>query len=253
MVASKEELEAFKQASAGVSASLEAASIDRSALLKAQSDFNIISEEAEALKAAHTQALQDSENRIAELQTKIAESESLEVQLAALKAEKEENATKLSELEIEILELKETQDDLEDTRDSLRRQVANLENELAKAAVSGAMAGESSSQREAEHEQKLAELFTKHQQELETEAGRYAEVVGNLEALKLQLAETQEAHEQSKEDLLCKEERHSSKVIALQESFSATEAALLADIAKVTKELEVSDACYTCRVCLIVT
>lgn len=236
----KDDVAALKEDSTEASALQEAASIEREALLKARSDLSAISAETEALKAAHTTALQESEQQIAELSAKLAETRSLESQLTALKAEREENANKLSELEIEILELKEAQDALEDTRDSLRQQVANLEDDLAKAAVAGAMATESSATKDVEHSNALVELAAKHEKELEVEAARYAGTVASLEALKTELSNALAAHEQSKQDLLDKEEKHAAKLATLEEASATSQASLSEEILKVTKELGVS-------------
>lgn len=240
LASSKEQIASLEQSVVGTSASLEAATIQENALLKAQSDYKAITEEAETLKAVHTKALQDSESQIAELRVKAAEAESLEAQVAALKEEKEENSNKLSELEIEILELKEAQDGLEDTRDRLQQKIAALEDELANAAVASGIAKEAESRKEAEHAQKLKALVSMHEKELETEAARYAEVVASLEVLNVKLSETLAAYEQSKQDLLGKEEKHSAKIAALEDASATSQAALSAEIEKITKELQVS-------------
>ncbi|KAF8973876.1 hypothetical protein BDZ97DRAFT_1912331 [Flammula alnicola] len=230
---SKEKAELLETNGAATSASaLEAASIEHEALLKAQADFQAISEEAEALKAAHTKGQQDSQSQIAELQEKLAATESLEAQLTSLKAEKDENANKLSELEIEILELKESQDGLKTPGIIFNGELPFWKMNWARQL----------------RLPKLDELVTTHQKELEAEAARYAEIVASLEALKAQHSETLAAHEQSKQEVLDKEEEHATKLAELEEIHAAKQEALSVEIDKITKELQSQEAIYNAKV-----
>lgn len=218
----------------------EAALIEHEALLTAQANLKAISEEVDALKMVHTKAMQESESQITELREQLISVEALQTQLTSLKAEKEENANKLSELEVEILELKETQDGLEDTRDTLQKQVAILEGELAKAAAAAVMADELASQKDASHAQELALLVERHETELAAGSERYNEIAASLEALKSDLLEAVAAKEQVEKDILQKEESHTSKIGELEEVHAAHRASLAADIERISQELKVS-------------
>ncbi|KAF9475626.1 hypothetical protein BDN70DRAFT_908060 [Pholiota conissans] len=240
LASSKEKIASLEEnAAVGIEASLQAASIHEEALSEARSSYKAATEEIETLKAAHAKALQDSNAQIAELNEKITQTEFLEAQVAALKQEKEENATKLSELEIEILELKEIQDDLEDVRDRLKQQVIVLEDELANAAVASGLAKDDISKKEAGHAQTLDEL---------RKVARYADVVSSLEDIKAQFSEALAAHDQSQQDLLDKEEKHAVKIVELEEASAETQAALLAEIEKITKELHSQEIIYNAKV-----
>lgn len=217
----------------------EAASVDRESLLQAQADLKAISEEAERLKTAHKQALEGSTNQVKALKEKTAENDELKSQVASLKSEKEDNANKLSELEIEILELKETQEGLEDTRDSLQRRITALEDDLAKAAVASALAAEAASGKEKEHLAQLKEQVDRHEEELVTRSKRHDEMVASLKSLEERHADTSRAFEQAKQDKISTEQAHASKLSELQQAHAAQRDAQSAEFAKVKAELEV--------------
>ena len=216
-----------------------AASVERESLLQAQADLKAISEEAERLKAAHRQALEGSTTQVKALEEKTTENDELKSQVASLKSEKEDNANRFSELEIEILELKETQEGLEDTRDSLQRRIATLEDDLAKAVVASALAAEAASGKEKEHLAQLKEQVERHKEELATRSERHDELVASLKSLEEQHADTSKAYEQAKQDKILIEQAHASKLSELKQTHTAQLDAQSAEFAKVKAELEV--------------
>ena len=191
------------------------------------------------MKAAHKLALESSTTQAKTLEEKAVENDELKSQVASLKAEKEDNANKLSELEIEILELKETQEGLEDTRDSLQRRITALEDDLAKAAVASALAAEAASGKENEYLAQLKEQVERHEEELATQSKRYDEMVGSLKSLEEQHADTSKAYEQAKQDKISIEQAHASKISELQQAHAAQRDAQSAEFVKVKTELEV--------------
>ena len=229
---------------ADAASAAEAASAEHESLLQAQADLMAISEEAERLKATHKQALEDSTTRVKALEEKAAENDELKSQVASLKSEKEDNANKLSELEIEILELKETQEGLEDTRDSLQRRIATLEDDLAKAVVASALAAEAASGKEKEHLAQLNELVERHKEELATRSKRHDEIVASLNSLEEQHADTSKSYEQAKRDKISIEQAHASKLSDLQQAHAAQRDAQSTEIAKIKAELQVCLICY---------
>jgi len=234
---SKETVEVLEKSVAAVASSAaEAASVEREALLKAQADLKALSEEVEASKISHTMALEDSMSQIGEKSSIIA---TLEAQLASLRAEKEESVNKLSELEIEILELKETQEGLEDARDKLQRRIATLEDDLATGAVTSGLAAEAASNKEMEHAQMVEALIGQHKKELESDSVRFAQLTATFEALQKEHSEALILYEQSKQDLVDSEGRHASDLMALEDAQVTQQAAQAAELEKVLKELEV--------------
>lgn len=229
---------------ANAASAAEAASIEHESLLQAKADLKAISEEAERLKADHKQALEGSTIQVKVLEEKAAENDELKSQVASLKSEKEDNANKLSELEIEILELKETQEGLEDARDSLQRRITTLEDDLAKAAVASALAAEAASGKEKEYVAQLKEQVKQHEEELATRSKRHDEVVASLKSLEEQHADTSKAFEQAEQDKISIEQAHASKLSELQEAHAAQRDDQSAEFAKVKAELEVCSIFY---------
>ena len=224
---------------ADAASAAEAASVGHESLLQAQADLKAISEEAERLKAAHEQALEGSTTQVKALEEKAAENDELKSQVASLKSEKEEHANKLSELEIEILELKETQEGLEDTRDTLQRRITTLEVDLAKAAVASALAAEAVSVKEKEYLAQLKEQVERHEEELATRSKRHDEIAASLKSLEEQHANTLKAFEQAEQDKISIEQAHASKLSELEQAHAAQRDAQSADFAKVKADLEV--------------
>ena len=242
---SQDKSKALEQShAADATSTAKAASIEHESLLQAQANLKAISDETEILKAAHSQTLEDSRTQIKVLEEKAAESEKLKAQVASLKLEKEDNANKLSELEIEILELKETQEGLEDTRDSLHRRITTLEDDLAKAAVASALAVEVASAKEEEHSAKLKAQAEQHEGELAAQSKRYDEIAASLKTLEAQYADTSKACEQSKQDIISIEQTHLSKLSELEQAHAAQQDAQSAEFAKVKGELEVCSIYY---------
>ena len=220
-------------------AAAEAASVEREASLKAQVDFKAISEEVEALKVSHAMALEDSMSQIAKLRERSSVTAALEAQIASLKAEKEDSASKLSELEIEILELKETQEGLEDARDTLQRRIATLEDDLATAAVASGLAAEAATNKEMEQAQTVEALIGQHKKELESGSVRFAQLTAAFESLQKEHSEALVLYEQCKQNLTDNEGRHASELMALEDAQVVQQAAHAAELEKVLKELEV--------------
>lgn len=106
--------------SASQSEDSAAAAVDRAALLKANDTLNQIKVETEATAALHAQQVSEYEQTIASLNSHvtIAEKsvETLRTECDALKKEREETSQKISELEVEILELKESLEKAEDEK-----------------------------------------------------------------------------------------------------------------------------------------
>ena len=235
MSSSKETVEALKKSEAAA----EAAFVEREALLKAQADFKAISGEIEALKVSHAMALEDSMSQIAKLRERSSVTAALEAQIVSLKAEKEESANKLSELEIEILELKETQEGLEDARDTLQRQIATLEDDLATAVVTSGLAAEAATNKEMEQAQTVEALIGQHKKELELGSVRFAQLTAAFESLQKEYSEALVLYEECKQNLVHNEGRHASELMALEDAQVVQQAAHAAELEKVSKELEV--------------
>jgi chromosome segregation ATPase len=233
---------------ADAASAAEIASVKHKKLLEAQAALKAISEDAAGLKTAHKQALEDSTTQAKALEEKAAESDELNAQVTSLKSEKEDHANKLSELEIEILELKETQEGLEDTRDGLQRQITTLENDLAKAAVAAALAAEVASGKEEEHLAQFKQQVQQHEQELVIQSKRYDEIAASLKALEEQHADISKAYEQAKQDISSIERAHALKLTEIEQAHSTQRDAQSAEFAKSKAELENQETIYNSKV-----
>ncbi|KAH9486611.1 hypothetical protein JR316_0000676 [Psilocybe cubensis] len=249
LAAFEKKLESLEQSNAlSSTAATEAALIEHEALVTAQANLKAVTEEVEALKVTHTKAMQDSESQIAELREQLAATEALQAQVASLKAEKEDNANKLSELEVEILESREVLENLEDTRDALQKQITMLEGQLATLTTAVDAANESAKQSNASHAEELAALVKRHQAELDTRSESYKALENSLEDLKMTLLEATAAKEQAEKGILESEASHAKKMAELQELHAAQQASLTADIEKISEELKNQETFYNAKV-----
>lgn len=216
-----------------------AASVEHEALLKAQADFKVIAEEIEVLKKLHSEAQQVAEGKLAELESKSAELDSLQAQVVTLKAVKEEGAGRLSELEVEILELKETQEKLDDEREQLQTRSQALENHLSKALAAAEKSTEDNKAREIEFASQIEQLRQQHDIEVNAASDRHSAILASLDALKVELDTASEVNEQAKKDLQAAEQDHAGKLEEAALIHGKNRAELAAEIERITAELKV--------------
>ena len=163
---SRKTLESLHAERANDSAIIVAAEIDQQTLVKTRADLEAIESETAALKAAQAEALDAATAKINALELEASRAEALATEITSLRAEKEEISNKLSELEVEILELKEAQELAEEERGNSKAQIDSLRDDVAAAtaatekAVREAVAKESAT---AEH---LEKVKTQHEDTL---------------------------------------------------------------------------------------
>ncbi|KAF8898886.1 hypothetical protein BD779DRAFT_1430805 [Infundibulicybe gibba] len=239
---SKDNLDALK-ASQGSSLSEAAAvaSVEHDALIKAQADLKAIREETQALQAAHANALADSTAKISELKAKAALVEALESQVNTLKLEKEEHSGKLSELEVEILELKESQEVIEDERERLSARLTSLEEELSAAL-------EQLKEQGLNHSTQLEESKRAHDEQVKAAAEDHAQVVASYEAVKAELASALLSHDHTRSAAQAADEEHIRQLEEKEQDYLHKQAELTDEIKRITSELEGQEAQYNLRV-----
>ncbi|RXW19513.1 hypothetical protein EST38_g6336 [Candolleomyces aberdarensis] len=226
----------------------KASDVEREALFKTKADFEAISKEAEALKAAHAESLRAARATIEELETKVAELESLQSQVDELKAEKEENANKISELEVEVLEVKEQLEELEDTRDKLKATIAGLEADVAKSAQALEELKKSSDEKEADANARAEALKAEHAQELNEASERAAALQDTLRSLQEQLSAALAAQEQAAKDAAAAQASYEEETQKLEAAHAAKEEELNARIAAIQESLDNQEAIYNSKV-----
>lgn len=204
-----------------------------------RADLKANLEETEALKVSHAKTVEDLEAQISKLEDKLAAEETSKTQLTTLKAEKEEAAHRISELEVEVLELKEAQDILEDTQNSLQKRVKELDQELADAKAAATLANDNAKMKETEFIEELREMTAKHEKVLEDEAARFTLVTTSLKNLQAEYAEALASHEQAKQELVDQGTKHLADVKDLEKVHADAISSLSSQLEQVSRELNV--------------
>lgn len=240
VLSSKEQLETL-QVSKASEASV-AASIEHDALLKAHAD------EIEALKVAHREALQGMQDKLKDLEHRAAAVDNLEAALTRVKEEKEETVGKLSELEVEILELKESQELVEDRRAQSLVHIKAVEEDLLKATSAKQQAIDEAKAKEADHVTLLDDIKKHHHEALQVASEERKNMVLALEALKGELATSMAAHEQVKIDVQAALVEHARQLEEAEQIHMRRQTELSEEIKKITAELENQEAHYNSKV-----
>ena len=232
-MSSKEQLEALRVAQDS-EASI-AAAVERETHLKAHSN------EIEVLKVAHADALRVAHDQIKD---KAAAADNLNVTLTRLKEEKEEIVAKLSELEVEILELRESQELAEDQRAQLLARIKIAEEELLSTASAKQRAIEEVKAKEVDHAALVDNIKKDHHEALEAASEERTNVVVALEALKEELATSVAAQEQVEINAQAALEEHARKLEEMEEVYKSKQTELSDEIKRITSELEVTTWYY---------
>lgn len=217
----------------------EKAVLEHEAFLKTSAELATAVADLDALKKAHADAILEFESKVKDSEANSASVDELNKQIAVFKAEKEESSGKISELEIEILELKESQETSEEEREKLSAQVKTLEFEVDQATAATKQAYETSKAKEAEVTIEIAKLKAAHDASLKAEIEKHDLLNASIEALKAELAAAQAAHEQSKTDALLSIEEHSRKLAEAEAEYTKRNSEFSEEVTRVTKELEV--------------
>ncbi|KAG6862427.1 hypothetical protein C0995_011867 [Termitomyces sp. Mi166 len=230
------------------SSSAEKAVLDHEAFLKTSAELAAAVAVTDALKEAHAAVVHELEVKVKVLEAKSASVDELNAQVEKLKAEKEENSGKLSELEIEILELKESQETSDEEREKLLAQVKTLEAEVAKVTAATEQAYETAKAKEVEAAVEAAKLKETHDALLKAEIEKQDALNASVEALKAELAAAQTAHQQTKADVLLLTEEHNRKLAEVEAESTKRQLHLSEEIKRVTKELENQENYYNSKV-----
>jgi conserved oligomeric Golgi complex subunit 6 len=223
-------------------AQASASQTEREAVVKAEADLKATIAEIEALKVAHAQATEVADSNTRDLERSTSRIEELEEQINGLKAEREENASKVSELEVEVLELRESQETLEDDRENALAKVKRLEEQISSLASAAKQAEEGARTKAAEFEVRVTELHSQHAEQLQIDADERAKVATSLESVQAQLEAAQRELEQGRTNAEAAAHSHLQKLKEAEDSFLAQKALLEGEIKTITSELEV---CYT--------
>lgn len=217
-----------------------AAQMEREAFLRAKADIESITVEANSLRAAHNRAVQDAAARSSESQQRAAEVIALTAQIGELKVEREESAAKISELEVEILELKESQENAEDEHKRSLGHLQKLEAELAEAVAATHQVLRDAEARDAEGTQKAADATLRHADEVQLVQTDLAKAIAEVEVLRTELVAAHVAHDETKSAAHASAEAHEQEIEEAEQSYLSKHIELSEEIKWLAAELEVS-------------
>lgn len=183
-------------------------------------------------------------DKVQELTGAAARADELAAAMEALKTEKDETASKISELEIEILELKEARESSEDEHGKMLARIQELEAELADAVVASQKALEESKLRDEEHRGSLSEAQRQHDDALSAAKGEQENLSAKLKDLESELSAAVARHEQALSDTKALEDSHQQSLEDADKLHTEKLSELSAEIQRLTKELEVSSTSW---------
>jgi len=163
---SRKTLEALRAEHAKYSDIVAAAEEDQQALVNVRENLEAIKAEIAALKAAQNEALEAANAKISALEGEALRAEALATEIASLRAEKEETSNKLTELEVEVLELKETQASAEEDGERSKSQINALRDEVTAAAAATEKAVQEATAKETAAAEHLEKVKTQHEEAL---------------------------------------------------------------------------------------
>ncbi|KAJ7169747.1 hypothetical protein C8R46DRAFT_1265230 [Mycena filopes] len=228
-------LESLQSSQSGDPEAAAAAAAEHETLLKTQADLSAIEAEFQAFKAEQAQTLEEAQVRLQAAEGKAAHAEVLEAQLVELRAEKEDAVAKLSEIEVEILELKESQETIEDERAKTAAKIASLEQELSQAAIDNALA------KEAEYLSQADGVKVSHETELKAISEAHAQTTSQLEALNVEMEAAIATHQAATDE-------HTRRLGEAEEGYVKKQTELSDEIRRITEELEGQEAQYNAKV-----
>ncbi|KAF8445812.1 hypothetical protein L210DRAFT_3528487 [Boletus edulis BED1] len=249
VAAAQENFESLRSSSDQSSAeSAAAAQMEREAFLRAKADVETVTAELNGLRAAHDRARQEAAARSSESQQRAVEVTTLTAQIGELKAEREGSAAKISELEVEILELKESQENAEDEHKRILGRLQKLEAELAEAVAATQQALRDAEARDAESTQKAADVALLHANEVQLIESSVANAVSEVEVLNTELAAAHAAHDETKAAAQASADAHEQEMDEAEQSYLSKHIELSEEIKRLTAELEGLEAKYSAKV-----
>lgn len=233
------------QSSAEASAAAQA---ERESFLRAKADLDTLHAEMEALRNTHDAALQDAATRLAESQQRASEVAALTALIETLKAEREENANKISELEVEVLELKDSQENAEDEHKKLISSLKKTEADLAHAHSALEAAIQDANAKEEEHAREIADLQQAYEEKMTSLENELANAVAEITNVKDELAAVNASYEETKKDAEVAAEEHERQLEESEQSYLSKHIEFSEEIKRLTAELEQQEAKYNEKV-----
>ncbi|KAI9513033.1 hypothetical protein F5148DRAFT_462428 [Russula earlei] len=245
---SRNALEALRVEHANYSGIIAAAEIDRQTLVKVNADLEAIRAETAALKTAHAEALDAATSNINALEHQASRADELATEITSLRAEKEETSNKFSELEVEILELKEAQDVAEGERKSSQTEIKVLREELAAATLATEKTVQEAAAKESAAAERLEEVKKQHEVALALVLGESNKLTEQLQASQTDLDGIRNNLEAVNAASASAAEGHSRQLVEAEEVHQARQDELNAEIERISAELAAQETVYNAKV-----
>ncbi|KAI6136494.1 hypothetical protein F5141DRAFT_1075027 [Pisolithus sp. B1] len=233
------------QSSAEASAAAQA---ERESFLRAKADLDTLHAEMEALRTTHDTALQDAAIRLTESQQRASEVASLTALIETLKAEREENANRISELEVEVLELKDSQENAEDEHKKLLSRLQNAEADLAQAHFALEEAIQDANAKEEEHAREIADLQQAYEEKITSLENDLTNAVAEIANVKNELAALNVSYEEMKKEAEAAAEEHERQLEESEQLYLSKHIEFSEEFKRLTAELEQQEAKYNEKV-----
>jgi chromosome segregation ATPase len=218
---------------------IAAAEIDKQTLVKTRADLEAIKSEMAALKAAQAEALDAATAKINSLEFEASRAEALATEITSLRAEKEETSNKLSELEVEILELKEAQELAEEERGDSKAQIDSLRNEVAAAAAATEKAVQEAVAKESAAVEHLERVKTQHEEALTLVQEESKRLTEQLHASQADVDELRKNLEAANAAATSAADEHARHLVEAEQVHKVRQDELTAEFERVSAELAV--------------
>lgn len=236
---SRTTLEALRAEHAKNSDIIAAAEVDQQALVNARENLEVIKTETAALKVAQNDALEAAEAKISALEREASRAEALATEIASLRAEKEETSNKLTELEVEILELKDTQASAEEEGEKRKAQINALRDEVTAAAVATEKAIQEATAKETAAAEHLEKVKTQHEEAIAVVLEEGKKLTEQLHASQADVDELRNNLGAAKEAAASAAEEYARQLVEAEEAHQARLNEQTAELETISAELAV--------------
>ena len=219
---------------------IAAAEKDRRALVEARAELETMEAETTALKAAQAEALDAATAKISALELEASRAEALATaEIADLRAGKEGTSNKLSELEVEILELKEALVLAEEERAKSKTQIDTLREEVATATAAAEKTVVEAAAKQNAATEHLEEVKKQHEAALALAVEERKKLTDRLRASQAEIDGLRNSLEASDAAAADAAEEHAGQLAEAEQAHKARQDELTAEIERISAELAV--------------
>ncbi|KAF8507197.1 hypothetical protein F5888DRAFT_1602878 [Russula emetica] len=225
-----------------------AAERDRQSLVEARAELETMETKTTALKAAQAEALDAATAKISSLELQASRAEALATEIADLRAGKEGTSNKLSELEVEILEIKEARDLAEEERTNSKAQINTLREEVATATAAAEKTVEEAAAKQSAATEHLEEVKKQHEAALALVVEESKKLTDQLHASQAEINRLRNNLEALDAAATSAAEEHAGRLAEAEQAHKARQDELKAEIERISVELAAQEAVYDAKV-----